>query len=88
MTHPWVMDNNCVKLYPDRTREYEVMAQTQCEQTEQMDGQTGVHGTDRVIPIYPPTLFAGGIMKGKQAVYIKIVFIYTKNKEIELATMK
>ena len=20
MTHPWVMDNNCVKYYPDRTR--------------------------------------------------------------------
>ena len=21
MTHPWVMDNNCVKCYPDRSRE-------------------------------------------------------------------
>ena len=25
MTHPWVMNNNCVKYYPDRTREKEVM---------------------------------------------------------------
>ena len=47
MTHPWVMDNNCVKLYPDRTREYEAMARTRCEQTDrQTDGQT-----NRVIPI-------------------------------------
>ena len=60
MTHRWVMDNNCVKYYPDWTREYEVMARTRCEQT---DGQTDGH-TDRVIPIYPPppTLFAGGII--------------------------
>ena len=28
MTHLWVMDNNYVKLYPDWTREYEVMART------------------------------------------------------------
>ena len=50
MTHPWVIDNNCVK-YSDRTSGYEVMAWTRCEQT---DRQT-------VIPIYPQTLFAGGI---------------------------
>ena len=42
MTHPWVMDNNCVKLYPDRTREYEVMAQIRCEQMDrQTNRQTG-----------------------------------------------
>ena len=46
------MDNNCVKLYPDRTREYEVMARTRCEQT---DGQR-----DRVIPIYPPNIVCRG----------------------------
>ena len=45
MTHPWVMDNNYVKLYPDWTREYEVMA----TDTMWTDRQT-----DRVIPIYPP----------------------------------
>ena len=28
MTHPWVMDNNCVKYYLDPTRQWEVMAQT------------------------------------------------------------
>ena len=51
MTHPWVMDNNCVKLYPDRTREYEVMAQTRCEQTNRQTDQQ----TDRVIPtVYTP----------------------------------
>ena len=53
MTHPWVMDNNCVKLYPDRTREYEVMARTRCEQTDRQ--------TDRVIPIYPPKLCLWGV---------------------------
>ena len=28
MTHPWVMDNNCVKYYPDPTWQCGVMAQT------------------------------------------------------------
>ena len=42
-----------MKYYSDRTIGYEVIARTRCEQT---DGQT-----DRVIPIYPKTLFAGGI---------------------------
>ena len=59
MTHPLVIDFNCVNYYPDQTREYEVMARTRCEQTDgQIDGQT-----DRVIPIYPQTLFAGGIKR-------------------------
>ena len=51
MTHPWVMDNNCVKLYPDRTREYKVMARTRCERTDRRTGWF----------LYTPqTLFAGG----------------------------
>ena len=29
MTHPWVMDNNCVKYYPDPTWQWGVMARTQ-----------------------------------------------------------
>ena len=29
MTHPWVMDNNCVKCYPDPTLQWGVMALTQ-----------------------------------------------------------
>ena len=38
------------------------MARTRCEQTDrQTDGQTDGQ-TDRVIPIYPQTLFAGGII--------------------------
>ena len=28
MTHPWVMDNNCVKYYPDQTWQWRVMART------------------------------------------------------------
>ena len=52
MTHPWVMDNNCVKLYPDRTREYEVMARTRCEQT--------VRQGDSYIPP-PPKLCLRGV---------------------------
>ena len=28
MTHPWVMDNNCVKYYPDQTWQWGVMART------------------------------------------------------------
>ena len=28
MTHPWVMDNNCVKYYPDQTSQWGGMAQT------------------------------------------------------------
>ena len=57
ITHLWVMDNNCVKLYPDRTREYKAIAWTQCEQTDrQTDGQTGWF-------LYTPqTLFARGII--------------------------
>ena len=63
MTHPWVMDNNCVKYYPDRTRGKEVMARTRCEQTDRRtDRQTGGR-TDRVIPIYPQT-WLGGIKTG------------------------
>ena len=53
MTNPRVMDNNCVKLYPDRTRGYEVMARARCEQT---DRQTGW------ILYTPQTLFCGGIL--------------------------
>ena len=56
--HPWVMDNNCQKYYPDRTRGLEVMARTQHEDG-QKDGQTD-RRTDRVIPIYPQTFFVGG----------------------------
>ena len=51
MTHSLVMDNNFVKYYPGPTWQSRVVAQTRCEQ---MDGQT-----DRVIPIYPQTLFVG-----------------------------
>ena len=29
MTHPWVMDNNCVKYYPDPIWQWGVMARTQ-----------------------------------------------------------
>ena len=40
-TDPLVMKCNYVKLYPDRTMEYEVMARTRCEQTgKQTDRQT------------------------------------------------
>ena len=28
MTHPWVKDNNCVKYYPDPTRQWGVIART------------------------------------------------------------
>ena len=53
------MDNNCVKLYPDRAREYEVMSRTRCEQTErQTDGRTD-RQTDRVIPIYSKLCLRG-----------------------------
>ena len=52
MTHPWVKDNNCVKLYPDRKREDEVMAWTQCEQT---DRQTGWF-------LYTPPNFVYGVI--------------------------
>ena len=44
MTHPWVMDNNCVKYYPDRTSGNKVMAQTR---------RGGWF-------LYTPKLFAGG----------------------------
>ena len=49
MTHPWVMDNNCVKYYPDRASGYEVMAGH--DVNSQTDRQM-----DRTIPIYmyPP----------------------------------
>ena len=63
MTHPWVMDNNCVKLYPDQTREYEVMALTRCEQTDrQTDGRTNGR-TDRQGDSYipPPKLCLQGV---------------------------
>ena len=29
MTHPWSIDNNCVKYYPDPARQWGVMARTQ-----------------------------------------------------------
>ena len=48
-THPWVMDNNCVKYFPDRTSGYEVMAQTRCEQR------------DRQGDSYIPPKLCGGI---------------------------
>ena len=107
MTYPWVMDNNCVKYYPDPTWQWGVMALTRIlgmcalwlwswrydigsrswhilgswtiivwniiqigqgvkklwpghdvnrRTDRQTDGQT-----DRVIPIYSQTLFAGGM---------------------------
>ena len=60
MTHPWVMDNNRVKLYPDRTREYEVMARTRCEQTDrQTDGQTD-RQTRWFLYTPPPNFVCGG----------------------------
>ena len=49
MTHPLVMDNKCVKYYPDQTRGYEVMARTRCEKT---DGPTGRQGYSFITP--PP----------------------------------
>ena len=60
MTHPWVMDNNCVKLYPDRSREYEVMARTRCEQTDRQTDRRTDRRTDRQTGWFlytPPTLF-------------------------------
>ena len=40
MTHHLVMGSYyCVKYYPDRTREYKVMALTQSEQTDRQTGQ-------------------------------------------------
>ena len=56
MTHPWDMDNNCVKLYPDRTREYRVMARTRCEQT---DGRTD-RQSDSYMYIPPKLCLRGG----------------------------
>ena len=47
ITHPWVMDNNCVKYYPDPTSGHKVMARTR---SEQMDGQG-----DSCIPLYNQT---------------------------------
>ena len=53
MTHPWVMDNNCVIYYTDQNSGYKVMARTRCEQT---DGQT-----DRQDDSYiPPNLVCRG----------------------------
>ena len=41
ITHPWVMDNYCVKYYPDQTSGCKVMTQTRCEQTDRRtDRQT------------------------------------------------
>ena len=68
VTHPRVMDNNCVKYYPDRTSVYQVMARTRCEQTDKR--------TDRVIPIYPQTLFEGGIIRPLRHIIRKIIFFY------------
>ena len=60
MTHPWVMDNNCVKLYPDRTREYKVIARTRSEQTDrQTDGRTDRQGDSYI----PPKLCLRGYKK-------------------------
>ena len=51
MTHPWVMNNNCVKYYPDQTSCCKVMARTRCEQTDrQMDGQTDRQGDSYISP--------------------------------------
>ena len=50
LTHPWVMDINCVKYYQDRTGGYEVMVQTPCEQTYgKTDGQTGWFRVELVV---------------------------------------
>ena len=59
------MDNKCVKLYPDRTREYEVLTRAGCEQTiRQRDGRTDRQGDSYM------TLFAGGIiMSGFQGAF-------------------
>ena len=60
MTYPWVMDNNCVKYYPDQTSGNGVMARTRSEQMDRRtDGKTGWF-------LYTPhTLFAGGILNMK-----------------------
>ena len=60
MTHPWVMDNNCLKLNRDQTMEYKVMARTRCEQTDgQTDRRTNRQG-DSYIPPPPPNFVCGG----------------------------
>ena len=58
-----VMDNNCVKFYPDLTRGKEVMTQTICEQT------------DNVVPIYPQNFISlcRGYNKFKGERELKIV---------------
>ena len=60
MTHPRVMDNNCVKYYPDPTKGLEDMARTLYEQTGGRTDRQTDRRTDRVIPIYP-NLLCGGI---------------------------
>ena len=59
MTHPWVMDNNCVKLYPDRTREYKVIAQTRCEQTDRRTDRRTDGQMDGWMDRQGDSLFAG-----------------------------
>ena len=53
--------NNCVKLYPDWTREYKVMARTRCEQTDGRTDRQTEGQTDRAIPIYPQKLCLRGV---------------------------
>ena len=48
MTHPWVMDNNCVKYYPDRTCGYKVMAGH--EVNRRTDRQTDRQGDSYIPP--------------------------------------
>ena len=59
MTHPWVMDNNCVKYYPDQTRGSEVIARTRCEQTDTRTDRQDGQG-DSYIPPPPPNFVCGG----------------------------
>ena len=72
MTHPWVMDNNCVKYHPDRTREYEAMSWTLCEQT---DGQTDGQGESYI----PPNFVLGGY-KYKTFKGVKRELLHRKRK--------
>ena len=79
---PWVkvMTHPCVKLYPDRTREYEVMARTRCEQTDRQ--------TDRVIPIYPPPNFVCGGYKNTNLVEDKDTLLPVKFRWIPLCSFR
>ena len=60
MTHPWVMDSNCVK-YQDRTSGYRVLARTGNRQT--------------VIPIYPPNFVCGGMGGGGTNVVFQTIIV-------------